>query len=90
VIVILGTMLATTMAMTWVLGKTRWDAVDASDPRKAFAVEVYTTMRAKVPGLPRKGAANGNGSNGHYRGNGTRALPQPPEEHAVAVKKDSA
>ena len=57
--------------MTWVLAKTRWDAVDASDPRKAFAVEVYTTMRASVPGLPRNGGANGNGSNGHHRGNGS-------------------
>jgi capsule polysaccharide export protein KpsE/RkpR len=70
VIVLLGMMLGTTMAMTWVLGKTRWDAVDASDPRKAFAVEVYTTMRARVPGLPRNGAANGNGSNGRHGGNG--------------------
>ncbi len=86
VLVILGTMLGTTMAMTWVLGKTRWDAVDASDPRKAFAVEVYTTMRAKVPGLPR----NGNGSNGHHRGNGTGTLPEPPEEHPVDAKQDSA
>jgi len=70
VLVILGTMLGMTVAMTWVLGKTRWDAVDASDPRKAFAVEVYTTMRARVPGLPRNGAANGNGSNGHHGENG--------------------
>jgi uncharacterized protein involved in exopolysaccharide biosynthesis len=71
VIVLLGMMLGTTMATIWVFGKTRWDAVDASDPRKAFAVEVYTTMRASVPGLPRNGAANGNGSNGHHRGNGS-------------------
>jgi len=70
VIVLLGMMLGTTIAMTWVLGKTRWDAVDASDPRKAFAVEVYTTMRARVPGHPRNGAANGNGSNGRHGGNG--------------------
>ena len=70
VIVLLGTMLGMTIAMTWILGKTRWDAVDASDPRKAFAVEVYTTMRARVPGFPRNGAANGNGSNGHHSGNG--------------------
>ena len=70
VIVLLGMMLGTTVAMTWVLGKMRWDSVDASDPRKAFAVEVYTTMRARVPGLPRNGATNGNGSNGHHWGNG--------------------
>lgn len=70
VIVLLGTMLGITAAMTWVLGKTRWDAVDAGDPRKQFAVEVYTTVRARVLGFPRNGAANGNGSNGHHRGNG--------------------
>ena len=49
VIVILGMMLGTTMAMIWVMAKTRWDAVEASDPRKAFAMEVYTTMRVKLP-----------------------------------------
>ena len=59
-IVILGTMLGTTMAIAWVLAKTRWDAVDARDPRKAFALEVYTTMRVKLPRFPRNGS---NGSN---------------------------
>jgi capsule polysaccharide export protein KpsE/RkpR len=90
VLVILGTMLGMTVAMTWVLGKTRWDAVDASDPRKAFAVEVYTTMRAKVPGLPRNGASNGNGSNGHHRGNGAGStLERPEEQQREAAKQDS-
>jgi uncharacterized protein involved in exopolysaccharide biosynthesis len=35
-IVALGMMLGTTVVMTCVLAKTRWDGVDASDPRKAF------------------------------------------------------
>ncbi len=34
VIVLLGTMLGVTLAMSWILGKTLWDAVDVSDPRK--------------------------------------------------------
>lgn len=93
VIVLLGMMLGTTVAMTWVLAKTRWDAVDASDPRKAFAIEVYTAMRAKVPGLPRNGAANGNGSNGHHRGNGPgsalESLERPEEQHSAYTKQDS-
>jgi len=90
VIVLLGTILGMTIAITWVLGKTRWDAVDASDPRKAFAVEVYTTMRARVPGLARNGAANGNGSNGNHRGNGAgTSLEQPPEQ-AKSLEQDSA
>jgi len=72
VLVILGTMLGSTVAMAWVLGKTRWDAVDASDPRKIFAVEVYTTMRARVRRFSPRGAVNGNGngSNGHHHGDG--------------------
>jgi hypothetical protein len=86
VIVILGMMLGTTIAMTWVLAKTRWDAVDASDPRKAFAVEVYTTMRARVPGFPRNGAANGNRSNGHHQPSG----PESPLERPENVRQDSA
>ena len=59
-IVALGTMLSLTLAMTWIVGKTRWDAVGASDPRKAFAAEVFTTARARLPGFMR----NGNGAHG--------------------------
>ena len=74
VIVIFGMMLGTAVAMTWVLAKTRWDAVEESDPRKAFAMEVYTTMRVKVPRFQRNGTnGNGNGSNGHHVGNGNGA-----------------
>jgi uncharacterized protein involved in exopolysaccharide biosynthesis len=89
VIILLGMMLGTTVAMTWVLAKTRWDAVDANDPRKAFAVEVYTTMRARVPGLARNGASNGNGSNGHHRRNGAGSLLERPEEQPEAAKQRS-
>jgi uncharacterized protein involved in exopolysaccharide biosynthesis len=62
VIVLLGTMLGITMAMTWILGKTRWDAVDASDPRRVFATEVFTTVQARMPKFPWNGAgAESNG-----------------------------
>jgi uncharacterized protein involved in exopolysaccharide biosynthesis len=71
VIVLLGTMLGSTMGMTWVLAKTRWDSVEPSDPRKAFAMEVYSTMMEKMPRFQRNGSnGNGNGSNGHHAGNG--------------------
>jgi len=62
IIAVLGTMLGLTLAMTWIAGKTRWDAVDASDPRKAFAAEVVTTARARLPGFMRN--RNGNGAHG--------------------------
>jgi uncharacterized protein involved in exopolysaccharide biosynthesis len=67
VIVALGTMLGLTLAMTWIAGKARWDAVDASDPRKVFAVEVFTTAQARLPRLPRNGHGAGPESNGNQR-----------------------
>lgn len=62
-IVLLGTMIGIALAMTWILGKTRWDAVEVSDPRRVFATEVFTTIQARVPGFSRNGAgaeSNGN------------------------------
>lgn len=96
VIVILGMMLGTAIGMTWILAKTQWEAVEASDPRKAFAMEVYMTMRMAVPGLRRNAASgngnsngkihgNGNGSNGHYLGNGNGAGKQ-----AESVEEDQS
>jgi len=35
-IVILGTMLGITLAMTWIVGKTWWEAVEVSDPRRVL------------------------------------------------------
>ena len=49
IIVVLGAMLGITLAMTWLVGKTLWDAVETSDPRKMFAIEVFTTVQARVP-----------------------------------------
>ena len=63
VIVLMGTILGVTLAMTWILGKTQWDAVDVSDPRKVFATEVFTTVQARMPGFSSNGA--GAESNGH-------------------------
>jgi uncharacterized protein involved in exopolysaccharide biosynthesis len=63
VIVVLGTMLGLSVALTWIVGKTRWDAVDAADPRKEFAKEVFVTMRASLPKFSRNGASAS--PNGH-------------------------
>jgi uncharacterized protein involved in exopolysaccharide biosynthesis len=63
VIMVLGTVLGVALAMTWIVGKTRWDAVEASDPRKVLAMEVLATMRARVPKFSRNGASAD--SNGH-------------------------
>ena len=62
-IVLMGTMLGITLAMTWILGKTQWDAVDVYDPRRVFATEVFTTVQARMPKFSRNGASAE--SNGH-------------------------
>jgi capsule polysaccharide export protein KpsE/RkpR len=63
-ITLLGCMLALSANMAWIIGKVRWGAVDANDPRKVFATEVFTTMKARVQHLSGNGAHNG--SNGHH------------------------
>jgi uncharacterized protein involved in exopolysaccharide biosynthesis len=63
VMTILGTLLGMAVAMSWVFAKTNWDAVDANHPRKVFATEVLTTIRANLPRLSRNGTivdSNGN------------------------------
>jgi capsule polysaccharide export protein KpsE/RkpR len=62
-IVALGTMLGIALAMAWLVGKTRWDTVDANDPRKLFAAEVLTTVKARIPKFSRNGTAAS--TNGH-------------------------
>lgn len=62
-IVILGTTLGIALAMAWIATKARWDTVNASDPRKAFAAEVFTTMRAHMPKFSRNGT--GSEASGH-------------------------
>jgi capsule polysaccharide export protein KpsE/RkpR len=62
-IALLGTMLGLTLAMMWILGKTQWDLVGESDPRRVFATEVFTTVQARLPMFSRNGA--GAESNGH-------------------------
>jgi hypothetical protein len=54
---LLGTAFAFAFASTWVFGRTAWDQTDSSDPRKAFAQEVFTAVKASIP----KFAQNGSG-----------------------------
>jgi uncharacterized protein involved in exopolysaccharide biosynthesis len=56
VIVVLGTMLGVAFVTAWILGKNRWNAIDINQPHKAFAIEVFTTLRASIPRFARNGA----------------------------------
>jgi uncharacterized protein involved in exopolysaccharide biosynthesis len=55
VIIVLGTLLGIMLALTWVIGKTRWTAMEAGDPRKMLALEVLTTVQARLPRFSRNG-----------------------------------
>ena len=63
IIVILGTMLGITLATIWILVKSQWDAMDAGDPKKIFATEVFSTVQASVRRFSRNGSVAE--SNGH-------------------------
>lgn len=60
-IIFLGMTLGLAAAVGWIMAKTRWESVDAGDPRKAFAVEVFTTFHGYFPMFSRNGSADSNG-----------------------------
>jgi len=57
-VILVGTAFAFAAGTAWVFGKTAWDATDASDPRKALAQEVFTTVKARLPHFSRNGSRN--------------------------------
>ncbi len=54
-ILFLGMTLSFAAAATWVFGKTTWDRADVNDPRKQFAQEVFTTVKAAIPHFSQNG-----------------------------------
>jgi capsule polysaccharide export protein KpsE/RkpR len=61
VIMLLGTTLVFGLATAWVFGRAAWDQTDSKDPTKAFAQEVFTTMKASIPKFARNGSGNHSG-----------------------------
>jgi uncharacterized protein involved in exopolysaccharide biosynthesis len=49
-IMFLGTACAFVAAAIWLLGRNEWDQADPHDARKVFAQEVFSGMRARLPG----------------------------------------
>lgn len=54
-IMFLGTALALSVSVVWVLGSNRWQQVDPSDPRKILAQEVVAVVKASAPWATRNG-----------------------------------
>ncbi len=61
VIMLLGTALAFGLATAWVFGKTAWDQTDSIDPRKAFAQEVFSAVKASIPQFAHNGSGDHSG-----------------------------
>ncbi len=55
-IIFLGTALAFAVAVTWIFGETLWRQIDANNPRKVFAQEVFSTVSARMPGFSKNGS----------------------------------
>jgi uncharacterized protein involved in exopolysaccharide biosynthesis len=49
VVMTLSTVLALMGATVWILGKARWQEIDALDPGKTFTREVFQTVNARMP-----------------------------------------
>jgi capsule polysaccharide export protein KpsE/RkpR len=65
IVILLGTLLALSFAVSWVIGKQLWDNTDEDDPRKVLTTEIYRSIRGLV--LWRRLAAVSNRLNGHRR-----------------------
>jgi capsule polysaccharide export protein KpsE/RkpR len=57
-IMVVGTAFAIAMSAIWVLGKTAWDETDLKDPRKVLALEVFTTVKARLSQFSRNGSGS--------------------------------
>lgn len=54
--IFLGTALALAIAAAWLFGETSWEQTDSGDPRKVFAQEVFSTVRASLPAFATNGS----------------------------------
>ena len=58
-IMILGTLLAISICVVWILGNAFWEEVDSRDPHKALALEISQATKASFPWGFRNGSGNG-------------------------------
>jgi uncharacterized protein involved in exopolysaccharide biosynthesis len=56
-IMFLGTFLALTGGIAWVLGEAAWHATDTADPRKALAADVWSDVRGALPWFSPNGSS---------------------------------
>lgn len=54
-VMFLGTSLSLGAGCLWVLGSARWQSTDRNDPRRVFAMEVFTSLKTQWPAFSRNG-----------------------------------
>jgi len=74
-VMFLGTLLAVSLCVVWVVGADRWNQADPQDPRKLLAQEVAATLKARTPWASRNGAGADSGEKDSVsQDNGDRPL----------------
>ena len=63
-IMTLGTMLAFSMSIVWILGTAYWQEIDSRNPHKVLAIEMSQATRAQLPWTFRNGSKNGHQDSG--------------------------
>jgi hypothetical protein len=75
-IVFLGVSFAVVAVAMWVAGNDAWTKTDVGDPRKVFALEVFSAVAAHLPGFPQNGVKDSE----IIDGVGRRAAARVPDE----------
>lgn len=79
-IMLLGTFLSFSVSLVWVLGTSRWQKADPTDPRRLLAQEVVATVKARVQWPMRNGSNPDGGEKGVLGRLDNQSLSEGPEK----------
>jgi capsule polysaccharide export protein KpsE/RkpR len=83
-IMVLGTIVGLAIATVWVFGNAVWQETEASDQRKVFAQEVFSTVSARIPFISN---GSGNHSTKIWPWQWRRGIK---DDHAIASSTDDS
>jgi capsule polysaccharide export protein KpsE/RkpR len=71
-VMFIGTMLAVSGVMVWILCSDVWNSTDAGDPRKMFARQIFADVRASLPQASRNSESDDKSLSGGHKSDGPR------------------
>jgi capsule polysaccharide export protein KpsE/RkpR len=71
-IIFVGTMIATIAVIVWILSSAIWNSTDPRDPRKMFARQILSDVRADLTPASKTGASDDNSADGDHKAGGQR------------------